>query len=51
MNTPIPAAEVGAQIYKILVDVVEREYADQPEAVKQEAIFNILTAMSYQMFK
>lgn len=51
MSTPIKASEVGAQIYQILVDVIEREYAGETEAVKQEAIFDILTAVTYQMFK
>lgn len=51
MSTPILASEIGSQIYQILLDTVEKEYAGQPENVKQEALFDILTAMSYQMFK
>ena len=51
MNAPILASEIGAQIYQILLDTVEKEYAGEPEIVKQEALFDILTAMSFQMFK
>ncbi len=51
MNTPIKAAEVGAQIWVMLEKAVEQEYADETLEAKEQAKAAILNAMSRQMFK
>lgn len=40
------AKEVAPFIFNILVEVIDEEYKDEPEAVKQEAIARILSSMS-----
>ena len=42
----IKAAEVASMIYQMLVDAVEQEFAGESEAVKQEAIYRILSLAS-----
>ena len=41
----IKAAEVGAEIYALLVVAVEAEFAGESEAAKQAAIARILDAV------
>ena len=41
-HTMITAAEVGAEIYALLVEAVEAEFAGESEAAKQAAIARIL---------
>lgn len=45
MSTIMKASEVSTEIYQMLVEAVDAEFAGEPEAVKQEAIAKILGAM------
>jgi hypothetical protein len=50
MSTPIKAAEVAPMIWDMLVKTVDEEYAGEPESVKQEALFDILTHLTFKAF-
>ena len=48
MTAIIPAKDIGAQIFQMLVAAVDEEFQGESQAVKQAAIARILAAMAGQ---
>ena len=47
---PMLAKDVAPMIWEKLVEAVDEVYEGEPESVKQEALFDILTHLTFKAF-